>query len=130
MKYIFHSNFFFVRFTIDLQNNELCWPHPDILLHVNARYNYSQKNKKNAFVLNNWSNSKWGSEKTVYNRSLPMPGTIFQILIVCHDHHFEIISNETETINFPYRLPIQNARALYIHGDIFIHSVFIENKNK
>ncbi|XKL61462.1 hypothetical protein PGB90_008519 [Kerria lacca] len=78
-------------FTIDLQNNELCWPHPDILLHVNARYNYSQKNKKNAFVLNNWSNSKWGSEKTVYNRSLPMPGTIFQILIVCGlslDHDF------------------------------------------
>lgn len=111
-------------FLINLQNSESRLPHPNIQLHVNGRYNYSQKKStKNLLVLNSWINEAWGTEKTLTSGSLPMPGNDFVITINCKEDHFKVHTHEYMALDFPYRSPLQDVKFIHIQGDIFVHSV-------
>lgn len=115
---------------MNIRSSEVRWPTPNILLHINGRYSYSQKNNvKDVFVFNSWSEGQWGVEKQATNVSLPMPGSTFKILITCSKDSFEITSDESLKVTFPNRMSLEDAKAIYVQGDIYIYSVSLDNES-
>nr|XP_018897844.1 PREDICTED: galectin-8-like [Bemisia tabaci] len=108
-------------FSINFQNGKSYWPRPLINLHINARFNYSEK-MEHAVVLNSWLHETWGQEQ-IPGFCPFSPGEKFILNIFCAKDAFEIIVNNDLLAVYKYRAVLGLIDTIYISGDIMIDEI-------
>lgn len=117
--------FFFVfvrfRFHINLQKSCHIYPHPDIALHINPRF----ENGDRSVVLNSFYNGNWGQEQVIGANNPFRPNSDFVIGIRQDATHFQISVNGARLTNFNYRILASLIDSVVIDGDVTISKVLV-----
>lgn len=107
-------------FYVNLQNTMQMWPHPDIVLHINPRF---QSGAEFRVTVNSWSKGKWGNE---HKYPCPFrPGQPFSIKILCKREEYSVRVDGVELCAYRYSSSVHAVNTLYIQGDAFIKEITV-----
>ncbi|XP_058447160.1 galectin-8-like [Malaya genurostris] len=113
-------------FYVNLQSNHFCWPHPNVLFHLNPRF--GSVGGKHVICRNSWINGKWDREERSENLTDFMPGKLFHIKIACSDISYQVYLNEKLIAEFKFREDPRLVETIYIQGDVKVFDVVLESK--
>ncbi|KAK0181776.1 hypothetical protein PV327_004028 [Microctonus hyperodae] len=108
-------------FYINLQKSSLLYPHPEIPLHLNPRFQYGIRSS--CVVMNCWTEGAWGREERHNGYLSWAPGREFLLTIQCGNDSY-IIWLENKIIGeFKHRVKSSKVDTLVITGDVVVYEV-------
>jgi hypothetical protein len=96
------------------------WPHPDIMLHINPRFQTYDGYK---VIMNIWYKGKWGNEKKF--PLLFKPGRPFSTKILCKHDEYSVTVDGVLLGAYPNLFSLHTVNTLYIQGDVLIKEVTV-----
>ncbi|XP_022913520.1 galectin-6-like isoform X2 [Onthophagus taurus] len=114
-------------FFINLQESPYIWPHPNIPLHLNPRFN--AMNGSDVFVRNAWYDGNWGAEE----RAPVCPflaGNDFLVQIRNDYDAFTIWSQGKMIAEFRIKRPVDKIMYVYITGDLELYNVSMHQRER
>jgi len=109
------------RFHLNLQHGCQVYPHPDIALHINPRFEYGNR----SVVLNSFYDNSWGQEQVIGANNPFKPNSDFVLGIRQEATHFQILVNGVRLTNFNYRILASLIDSVVIDGDVTISKVVV-----
>ncbi|XP_049549246.1 galectin-9-like [Anopheles darlingi] len=108
------------RFHVNLQTSAYVWPHPNILFHLNPRFEGER-----VIVCNSWRNGWAHEERSEIPRDI-QPGTPFYLRIDCTVVGYKVILNGKRILEFVFRDNPRLVNAVHVQGDITLYDIAIE----
>ncbi|XP_017773770.1 PREDICTED: galectin-6-like isoform X2 [Nicrophorus vespilloides] len=115
-------------FYINLQDGPQVWPHPEIPLHINPRFN-SGVGGSNIFVRNAWHRGIWLKEERAPIFPF-VPGSPFSLIIRMDRQGYSVWVDGKLTGEFVFQsLPVDmTIKCVYIQGDILLNHITMRRK--
>ena len=104
-----------------MQHGCQVYPHPDIALHINPRFEYGNR----SVVLNSFYDNSWGQEQVIGANNPFKPNSDFVLGIRQEATHFQILVNGVRLTNFNYRILASLIDSVVIDGDVTISKVVV-----
>lgn len=83
----------------------------DIILHVDARYNWYSSNK--VLVLNTFNQGSWGQEQRPTGFDFT-PGILVKMRVEAGPNSFRVFSNTYQIAEYQYRLPVTSVKMVEV----------------
>ncbi|XP_034936529.1 galectin-8-like isoform X2 [Chelonus insularis] len=108
-------------FYVNLQNSPLLFPHPDIALHLNPRFQYGHQTP--CVVMNCWTNGSWQHEERHEGQLSWGPGRDFLLTIRCEYEGYIIWLGNKMIGEFKHRIKPSVVDTLQITGDVMLYEL-------
>jgi len=109
------------RFYVNLQQGCQVYPHPNIALHINPRFDKGNR----SVVFNSWYNPDWGQEQILTANNPFTPNGCFVLRIRREATHFQILVNDTRLTHFNYRMVASLIDSVVVDGDVILTKVVV-----
>ncbi|XP_043277949.1 galectin-9-like [Venturia canescens] len=108
-------------FYVNLQRGEMLYPHPEIALHLNPRFQYGSRTA--CVVMNCWAEGAWSSEERHEGQLSWGPGRDFLLTIRCEYEGYMIWLGDKMIGEFKHRLQPTIVDTLKISGDVVLYEI-------
>ncbi|XP_049451265.1 galectin-3b [Epinephelus fuscoguttatus] len=106
------------KFTVDLHTDR------NLAFHFNPRFN---ENGNKVIVRNSCIDKKWGQEERQLRHFPFVPGTAFELKILCSQKEFKVAVNNSHLLEFKHRITdLRSITHLCIHHDISLQGFKVE----
>ncbi|XP_008555372.1 galectin-9 [Microplitis demolitor] len=115
-------------FYVNLQSSPLMYPHPDIALHINPRFQHG--NRPPHVVMNCWKAGSWGREERHEGHLSWAPGREFLLTIRCEYDSYVIWLGNKIIGEFKHRVDPSEVDTLLITGDVVLYELALKRTDE
>ncbi|XP_046388636.1 galectin-6-like isoform X2 [Ischnura elegans] len=109
-------------FYVNLQRGRQTFPHPEVALHINPRFQSEER-----LILNSWvkKDHGWGEEVCLHkNRIIFRPGSIFNLVIKVSADHYYVFVNSKQVAKYVHRGNPLHVDTVHVQGDVVLQHVY------